>query len=267
MYPRRMDAGAVRFWMRTAAFALLVIAGDARGVRAQRVDGQIVDAETAAPIAGATLQLIDEQGRTVHRTVSSGRGFFTLRAPEPGLYRIHASRVGYAEATSGAIDLLSTTERDVTLRLGSDAVRLAPLTVTGIPQSARLAAAGFYERRERFGPDGLKEAHFLEQHDIERLNPYHITDIFNHLPHVWNHGGRVTMRRNCTPAIVIDGFLIRSGSSRLSRTSILPVRVEMPRELASVRSLAGVEVYYGIAIPSRYMIDAGGCGVILYWSK
>ncbi|HEX2206296.1 MAG TPA: hypothetical protein VHG93_01330 [Longimicrobium sp.] len=99
------------------------------------------------------------------------------------------------------------------------------------------------------------------------MNPFHIADIFNELPFVWNHGGRVTMRRNCTPAIVIDGFVVQSGRSRLSRTSIMPTKVELPRELASVRSLTGVEVYYGIAIPARYMIDAGGCGVILYWSK
>ncbi|HEX6373931.1 MAG TPA: carboxypeptidase-like regulatory domain-containing protein [Longimicrobium sp.] len=267
MYPKSMKAGAVRFWMQAAAFVLLLLACDARGLGAQRVDGQILDAETAAPIGGATLLLLDEQGRTVHSTVSSGRGFFTLRAPAAGLYRIHASRLGYQQATSGSIDLVSTTERDVNLHLSSDAVRLEPLTVTGVPQSARLASAGFYERRERFGPDGLREAHFLEQHDIERLNPYNITDIFNHLPHVWNHGGRPTMRRNCKPAIVIDGFVITSGQSRLSRTSILPTRVELPRELASVRSLAGVEVYYGLAIPSRYMLDAGGCGVIMYWSK
>lgn len=265
MYPGRMRA--VGGWMRAAAFALLLVAADARGAHAQRVDGQVLDNETRAPVAGATLLLLDERGNTVHRATSSNRGFFTLRAPAPGFYRIHASRVGYAEARSGAIDLVSTTERDVNVLMSTDAVRLDPLTVTGIPQSARLAATGFYERRERFGPDGLKEAHFLEQHDIERLNPFRVEDIFNHLPHVWNHRGRPTMRRNCTPAIVIDGFVISSGRSRLSRTSVLPTRVEMPRELASVRSLAGVEVYYGIAIPARYMIDAGGCGVIMYWTR
>jgi hypothetical protein len=145
-------------------------------------------------------------------------------------------------------------------------VRLDPLTVTGIPRSARLAAEGFYERREQFGPDGLKEAHFLEQHDIQRLNPFRVTDIFNHLPGVRADGGRLSMRRGCSPAIVIDGFVARTGSSRLSRQSVLPAQMDR-RELASVRSLAGVEVYYGTAIPSRYLIDAGGCGVILYWTR
>ena len=265
MYPMRMKAG--RFWMQAAVAAVVLLGCEGRPLHAQRVEGQILDAETTAPIGGATLQLLNEQGQAVHRTTSNARGYFTLRAPAPGLYRIHASRLGYRDAASGPIDLVSTGERDVDLLLSSSAVQLDPLTVTGVPQSARLAAAGFYERRQHFGPNGLREAHFLDQRDIERLNPYQISDLFNHLPHVWNHRGKPTMRRNCSPAIVIDGFVIASGRSRMSRTSILPTKVELPRELASVRSLAGVEVYYGIAIPARYMIDAGGCGVILYWSK
>ena len=39
------------------------------------------------------------------------------------------------------------------------------------------------------------------------------------------------------------------------------------REIASPRSLVGVEVYYGTAIPARYLIDSGGCGVIMFWTK
>ena len=267
MYPGRMRAGAVGFWMRAAAFALLLVAWDARGVQAQRVEGQILDTQAATPIAGVTLQLVDEQGRAVRTTVSNARGYFTLQAREPGIYRIHASRVGYTQALSGSIDLMSSRERDVTLHLSSEAVQLEPLTVTGVAQSARLAATGFYDRRERYGPDGLRMAHFLEQQDIERLNPFHVSDIFNHLPGVWNRGGRPVMRRGCTPAIVIDGFVVASGRSRISRTSILPLRPDLPRELASARSLAGVEVYYGLAIPERYLLDAGGCGVIIYWTK
>jgi hypothetical protein len=64
-------------------FALALAALDARGVRAQQVDGQILDAGTRAPIGGATLLLLDAQGQTVHRATSDGRGFFTLRGRAP----------------------------------------------------------------------------------------------------------------------------------------------------------------------------------------
>ena len=266
MYPGRMDAGAVRGWLRAVALVLALGAMDARGAHAQRVEGQIMDAESSAPIAGATLLLVNVQGQTVHRTTSNGRGYFTLQAREPGVYRIHASRLGYRDATSGAVDLVSTRELDVTLHLSSDAVRLEPLTVTGIPQSERLLPNGFYARRAQFGPDGANEAHFLEPHDIERRNAFSPADLFTNLPGVRTNGTRISMRRGCQPAIVIDGVVARPGRSSLSRVSIMPPTLDL-RELASVQGLAGVEVYYGDAMPARYMIDAGGCGVILYWTK
>jgi hypothetical protein len=259
-------AGTVRWgWMRIALFLFVLLAAGAREASAQRVDGQIRDAETDAPIAGATLLLLDDAGQTVHSAVSSSRGLFTLRAPRPGFYRIRASRLGYREATSASIDLVATATLGVDLRLSSGAVRLDPLTVTGIPHYERLEENGFYERRDQFGPDGLKEAVFLEQHDIERLNPFHVNDIFAHVRGVRTDRGRLQMRGGCTPAIVVDGFLSQPGSSRLSRPSLMSSFAR--REIATPRSLVGVEVYYGIAIPARYLIDSGGCGVILFWTK
>jgi hypothetical protein len=246
-------------------FVLLLAALDARALAAQRVDGQLRDAETDAPIAGATLRLLDARGQAVHSTQSGPRGLFSLRAPLPGVYRIHASRLGYREATSLPVDLTAGTEIEVDLKLGSDAVRLDPLTVMGIPRYERLEESGFYERRDHFGPDGLKEAVFLEQHDIERMNAFSINDIFHHVRGVRTERGRVTMRLGCTPAIVVNGVLSSPGSSRTSPMSFT-VRGS-GREVSTPRSLVGVEVYYGMAIPGRYLLDAAGCGVIMYWTK
>jgi hypothetical protein len=252
--------------MRIALFLFVLVAFGAREAAAQRVDGQLRDAESSAPIAGATLLLLDDAGQTVHSAVSSSRGLFTLRAPRPGFYRIRASRLGYREATSASLDLVASGILALELHLSSDAVRLDPLTVTGIPHYERLEENGFYERREQFGPDGLREAVFLEQHDIERLNPFSVNDIFNHVRGVRTDRGRLQMRGGCTPAIVVDGFTSRTGSSRLSRQSIMPAQLSR-REIATPRSLVGVEVYYGTAIPARYLIDSGGCGVIMYWTR
>lgn len=265
MHGTRVGAGVFHSgWMR-GALILLALACSAGAASAQRVNGQLKDAETDAPITGAALLLLDEQGQTVASATSDSRGLFSLRAPRAGFYRIRASRLGYREATSHAVDLLANTIMSVDLRLSSDAVRLDPLTVTGIPQYERLQESGFYERRDQFGPDGLKEAVFLEQHDIERLNPFSVGDIFNHVRGVRTDRGGLTMRRGCKPAIVVDGFTSSVGSSRLSYT---PITVQgNGREVASPRSLVGVEVYYGVAIPARYLIDSGGCGVIMFWTK
>jgi hypothetical protein len=265
VYPMRMEAGTVRFWMRAAVVILVLLGCDVRALHAQRVEGQLRDAETGAPIAGATLQLLNEQGQAVHRAVSNSRGLFVLQARTPGLYRIHASRLGYRDATSRPVDLVSTGTLEVELRLSTSAVQLEPLTVTGIPRYQRLEESGFYERRDHFGPDGLKEAVFLEQHDIERLNPFSVADIFHHVRGVRTDRGGIQMRGGCSPAVVINGTVAQAGRSRMSWQSA--IRPGGGREIASPRTLAGVEVYYGTAIPARYLLDAAGCGVIMYWTK
>lgn len=265
MYPMRMEAGAVRFWIKAATAVLLLLACDVRALHAQRVEGQLRDAESRAPIAGATLQLLNEQGQPVHRAVSDGRGVFVLQAPAPGLYRIHASRLGYRDATSRSIDLVSTGLLEVELRLSASTVQLEPLTVTGIPRYERLEQSGFYERRDHYGPEGLREAVFLEQHDIERMNPFSVQDIFHHVRGVRTDRGGIRMRGGCFPAIVIDGALAQTGSSRMGFQSMM--FRGGGRVVSSPRSLVGVEVYYGSAIPARYMLDAAGCGVIMYWTK
>jgi hypothetical protein len=248
-------------------FALLLVLCDAAGLAAQRVQGSLMDAESGAGIGGATVLLVDDDGTTVSQTVSDSRGGFSLRAPRPGLYRLRASRLGYREGISQPVDLVANGVVSVELRMSTGAVVLDPLTVTGIPRHERLEESGFYERRERFGPDGLKEAVFLEQHDIERMNPFGVNDIFQNVRGVRTDRGGLTMRLGCSPAIVIDGVTARRGSSRTSYQTVMPAGNVMHREVASPRSLVGVEVYYGYAIPDRYLLDAGGCGVIMMWTK
>lgn len=231
---------------------LVLLACDARALAGQRVEGRLLDAETAAPISGATVVLLDEQGGAVHSVLSDTAGGFTLQAPRPGVYRLRASRLGYRTGTSRAIDLVANAVLPVELRLSSRAVVIDPLTVTGVPRSRRLESQGFYERKERFGPDGLKSGQFLEQEDIERHNPFSIADIFKQdMPGVWYGRNGLEMRRGCRPAVFVNGWKTRGGFENV----------------ASPRSLAGIEVYTGLAIPERYLLDANGCGVILLWTK
>jgi hypothetical protein len=246
-----------------AGLMLLLALAAPRAAHAQRVDGQLLDAETSAPIEGATLRLLDAQGQAVTTAQSGQRGLFTLRAPQAGLYRIQASRLGYREASGGAVDLTAGTEVEVEVRLSSDAVRLDPLTVTGIPRYERLEQNGFYERRDQFGPDGLKSGVFLEQHDIERMNAFYVTEIFTQIPGVRTHRG-ITMSRDCVPAGVINGVLAWPGIGPLSMSAGNP---GSGRRISTPRSLVGVEVYTGRNVPAQWMGDADGCGVVMFWTK
>jgi hypothetical protein len=248
-----------------AGLMLLLALAAPRAAHAQRVEGLLRDAETGAPIGGATLRLLDAQGQAVSTGQSDARGLFTLRAPRPGLYRIEASRLGYREDATGTVDLTAGTEVEVELRLSSDAVRLDPLTVTGIPRYERLEQSGFYARRDQFGPDGLKQGIFMEQHDIERMNAYSVGDIFDHVPGVRTDRG-LTMRRDCTPAVVINDVLATPGIGPLSMSGLGTLRGS-GRRIPSPRVLVGVEVYTGSAVPARWMTDADGCGLIMFWTR
>ncbi|HEU0299410.1 MAG TPA: carboxypeptidase-like regulatory domain-containing protein [Longimicrobium sp.] len=239
---------------------LALLAWTAPGAAAQTVQGRLLDAETAAPIAGARMHLVEEDGDTAHSSSTDVEGVFVLYAHELGMYRVQASRLGYRDGTSEPIHLAADAIFNIELRMSSSAVQLAPLTVTGQARYARLEEQGFYERRDHFGPDGLREAVYLEQHDIERMRPGRVADIFRHVRGVRLTGGTPLMRGGCQPAIVINGWTAMRGGDQRG-TGFSSRTVDPPR------ALVGVEVYYGRAIPERYLLDAGGCGVILYWTK
>lgn len=252
-----------RNWMGRAMVlgAIAALAWDAPDAAAQVVQGRLLDAETSAPIAGARMHLVEADGDTAHSSTTEADGVFVLYAHERGMYRVQASRLGYRDGTSESIHLAANAIFNIELRMSASAVQLAPLTVTGQARYARLDEQGFYERRDHFGPDGLREAVFLEQHEIEEMRPGRVGDIFRHVRGVrLNGGGTPLMRGGCQPAIVINGWTaVRGGDQRGTGGTT--------RTIDHPRSLVGVEVYYGRAIPERYLLDAGGCGVIVYWTK
>ena len=237
-------------WMRILLGALLLVACDAAAARAQRLEGRVLDSETNAPVGGATVVLVGEGGQAVHSALSDSTGAFVLRSPRPGRFRVRASRIGYTAATSPPVELVLNDVLAVEMRMGTSAVVVAPLTVTGRPRDPRLAEEGFYERRDHFGPEGLGEAVFMDQQDIERTNPFSVSDVLQNVRGVWVRDGRITMRRGCTPVFVVNGFTQRS-----------------PLPISTPRSLLAVEVYTGTAIPARYLLDGGGCGVVMFWTR
>jgi hypothetical protein len=246
---------------------LLAVFGPA-ALSAQRVNGTLVDADTRAAVGGATVLLVNDAGETVHSTVSDAQGAFTLRAPAAGVYRLQASRIGYRDGTSQPMVLAENGTMQVEMRMSTGTVVLDPLTVTGTPRYARLEAGGFYEREAHFGEQGLREAVFLEQHEIEAMNPFRLEDVFRNVRGVRVVDRQILMRRrNCQPAIVIDGTTVLNGSMPGHGNSASRMGYLAKGEITTPRSLAGVEVYYGTAIPARYMLDSGGCGVIMYWTK
>ena len=109
----------------------------------------IVRENSGTPLAGVlmTLSLDDKPESTVVSTLTNALGTFSLRAPQPGRYRLGAKRIGVRRFESEAIDVSAAQEieRDVALealayRLPAVTVRSHPLCVRRADQSERVAS-------------------------------------------------------------------------------------------------------------------------------
>lgn len=82
--------------------ALLLLA--ARRAAAQSVRGVIVTGDSV-PVAGAVVTLLDSLGGVAATVLSDEGGYFDLRAPRRGTWRLRAEAVGFARVTSFPFEL------------------------------------------------------------------------------------------------------------------------------------------------------------------
>lgn len=96
--------------IRVIAFLLLPVA-----VRAQTVQGIVLDSATKRPIGGARLELLSDSGVAVARTVTdSGSGIFYLDAPRRGHYRVQivVGRGGRVVSSAFGLDTNQVVEHE-----------------------------------------------------------------------------------------------------------------------------------------------------------
>ncbi len=109
---------------------------------AQVVDGRLLDSGSGDGVEGALVSLVSvgEQSDRVASVLTDSTGTFTLRAPEPGSYRLRAQRIGYRTARSSPLRL--TTGDTLTHRMEA---HFEPIALTGIDVRG--------ERRCRVNPE------------------------------------------------------------------------------------------------------------------
>lgn len=120
--------------MRTSSVLVVVgvlLATVAGGVSGQVVRGVIVDEETAAPIQGAFIQLLDSAGAARAAVLSDDAGRFILTAPGEGRYTLRAERIGYANAYSDTLDVVADKTLMYHFAVPVQAVSLEGIEVTG----------------------------------------------------------------------------------------------------------------------------------------
>ena len=244
------------------------------------VVGSVTSAEDGSPIVGMMIEIAALR----IRGVSDSTGAFRLASVPPGAHQINLRRIGFAEqrrvigvAEGELLDLGTLAVTPVAERL-EDVVVEAEAEI----RSARLDAAGFYERAK------MGSGSYAEREDIEKWTPQRFTDVLRHM-----RGFIIERNRNygkplppklsefgyaLEPSIGIDTrrFIIRT--RRSGRAQCPPLVFMDGIRLGSTLDfninqldpdvLQGIEAYSGPAqVPAEYNRHGADCGVILVWTR
>jgi hypothetical protein len=228
------------------------------------VSGRVVDDRTDQPLAGARVSLLNRRERRVGSAQTAEDGTFHLEVPAADGFTLRAERTGYQGSESSSMELNPDDSVRVELRLATDAVVLAPLTVTaGPPLLVRDRQLAGFEWRRRSQPFGR----YMGTEEIRRLNAFHPSDVLQQVPHVRVEGnfdrvvtlpvrgGTFGGSRRCVPNLYVDGIAVRLNGITIDQVVS--------------GNLAAVEVYPSPAsapgeFPAR---ENPFCGVVVIWTE
>ncbi len=230
---------------------------------AQSVRGTVRDDESGVPLQRADVTLLARRDSVVGRTITDEDGRFVLRLPNPGAYRLRATRVGYAPATTDTFALAKGQDVMAGLRLQVSPALLATNESVGEEQARSLARVGFY-RREAIGfgqvrtPEDLAATPARDIAELLRgMNGVQVTrvpeassfDVFS------TRGPRLM---TCRPSVSIDHAVVQVGGQGNSGW----------QNGLDVVDVTAVEVYPGQAgIPEWMTESASPCGAVVLWTS
>lgn len=233
-----------------------------------RLEGRVVDDATNLPIAGARVEIFDFTWQKLGQRSTDAQGGFNYPLRRPGSYHIRVGRTGYARTTprlvTGAHSYIN-----VEVRLKSDAVLMAPLTVVARSSSLTSPVLDNFHARMRLGMGT-----YITREDLQRMRPNAVSDVVTRVPGLFlaSHGAmgrQIYSGRSagtspgCPAQIWVDGFLMnprsRSGSEVTGMTLDEAVRPQ---------DVEGIEIYHGLStVPAEFMSPDSRCAVIAVWTK
>jgi hypothetical protein len=227
---------------------------------AQVLRGSVTDHASEKVISGAQIDLIDDRGGRAAQTTTDTAGFFELRAPGSGSYRLRASMIGYETVSSDVLDLRFREIVEMTVRLSIEPIALTPVVVRIRPDDSRLAE---FEERRANNAGG----YFITRQDIERRPVATTSELLIGAPGVTlvpqTFAGIpqdryiITLRGGvgpCTAHVFINGAEVSQSSG------------STVDDLLNPEWLGGVEVYpTAAATPVEYR--RADCGAVLFWMR
>jgi len=184
-------------------------------LHAQTLQGRVVDDRDERPVPTALVRLVDEEGDQRAVSIADSAGFYRLDAPEPGVYRVEAARLGFENFET---PLLEVTAPDgvyaVDLLMRAEPVDLPGFTVmtSRIPveesdQQIRLML-GASLLSLRYAPIRLEEIedHIARGHSLEDLMRW--TNTAGMIVRYTTDGPCFSLRgRGCLP-VYLNGLLL-----------------------------------------------------------
>ena len=229
-----------------------------------RIDGQVIDNSTLAPIPGVEVRIWTAGGRSLETDHTDERGVFSFLVSVEDGYFFDASSVGYESTRTPILWRDGFRVYEIEIRLDPDAVLLAPIEV--------LARSGSYDSPILQGfRDRLATGfgHYITLEDIRRTRPTRVSDLLQEVPgvHLQSSGSGlqrvVTMRGRCPSEIFVDGMLVTRDIG--AGTAGPGFTVD---DAVSPGSILAVEVYPGLAtIPAEFLTPRSRCGVVVIWTR
>jgi hypothetical protein len=229
---------------------------------AQTITGKVTDRTTGAPIASASVTLLNPAGQVQKMAITRPDGTYSLKPPSPGSYTFRVDAPGYNTHNEQQFAALAGRRLEIDMSLVSY-VELPAVTVTA--DSVPFAPGpleGFYERKER------GRGQFITREEIDMMAVNRFTDLLRMTPSVdvVSLGGtQYTIRikgagrigGDCAPQLWVDN--VRWGTVDLEGEG--PDRAIYPSEIAAI------EVYRPSAVPIDFAAFDLSCGVVVVWTK
>ena len=234
---------------------------------AQSITGRVLDADTRAPLAGAAVRLVREDGTLVSASLSADNGAFRVTGPAAD-YQVVVERIGYAVERE-AMRLRPNGTIEVEVLLHAEAIALDTLRVE--TRSRAMINAGYYDRKRMgFGQ-------FIERAQFTKMAARNLADVISLMQGVrvtrQNSFSDVVMRGafvkrpNCLPLVYLNGAKVVTaynwpdgrwqwGDNRFNLDDVPADQVE------------AVEVYKSKeSAPIQFLNSDSECGVVMIWAR
>ena len=233
----------------------LVVAGADSIAPVRRGPGRIrgsVRRTDGAPLANVRLTFWE----TGDEVTTGSSGNYEIDSLPPGSATLEARALGYLPLTR-TVDVHPSAAAVADFVMESRKTYLDTVRVVGTRVYESPQYRAFLERRKRgFG-------YFMDEDQIERRNPFYVSDLFRMVPGVrilpGGFGGQVLMRGTgfqawCTPTVFLDGMRLASIDGLGFESFVSP------------HDVRAVEVYTrGSSMPGEFS-TFDGCGAIVIWT-